>query len=165
MKINFGKIRENSLKPALKLFNYYIVHSTAVWIVKKINMKQFREIIPVKNKKYKSYVITGGREFCGFCCFKQYNKRQGYDRTAELSVYLKPEFTGKGIGRQAISFLEKQAKKTGIKVLVGSISGDNKSSIKLLKKSGYVKCGHFKKIGEKFGKVLDVVYYQKIITN
>jgi L-amino acid N-acyltransferase YncA len=161
MKINFTKMRKKSLKPALKLFNYYIIHSTSVWITKKIRMKQFKEIIPVNDKKYKSYEIAAGKEFCGFCCFRQYNKRQGYDRTAELSIYLKPEFTGRGIGPQAIRFLEKQAKKAGIKVLVGSISGDNKNSIKLLKKAGYIKCGHFKKIGGKFGKVLDVVYFQK----
>jgi hypothetical protein len=31
------------------------------------------------------------------------------------------------------------------------------------KKSGYFRCAHMKNIGEKFGKVLDVVVYQKEI--
>ena len=59
--------------------------------------------------------------------------------------------------------LEKTAFKHGIKVLIGIISGDNQSSIKLFEKCGFEKCGHYKQVGEKFGKILDVVSYQKIL--
>lgn len=62
-----------------------------------------------------------------------------------------------------MSQLEKMAKKTDIKVLIGVISGDNQQSIKLFEKCGFEKCAHFKKVGEKFGKILDVVAYQKIL--
>jgi phosphinothricin acetyltransferase len=79
-----------------------------------------------------------------------------------LSIYLKPEYTGKGIGKTAIDYLENVARQNGISVLIGIISGDNESSQKTFQKSGYEKCGHFKQIGEKFNKILDVVTYQKI---
>lgn len=163
MKYIFKKMTPEGLKHSLAVFNSYILNSTAVWLTEKISLKQFREIISYGGKKYRSFTITAGGEFCGFCCFRQYNKRQGYDRTAELSIYLKPEFTGQGAGSAAIKLLEKQAKQTGVKVLIGSISGDNKTSVKLMKKFGYTKCGHFKKVGEKSGKILDVIYYQKIL--
>ena len=48
-------------------------------------------------------------------------------------------------------------------MLMGIISGDNAGSIKLFEKAGYEKCGHFRQIGEKFGRILDVVAYQKFI--
>jgi len=47
--------------------------------------------------------------------------------------------------------------------LLAIISGDNESSVQLFEKSGYEKCAHFKQVGEKFNKILDVVSYQKII--
>jgi len=114
-------------------------------------------------KKYKSFLISLDDEPCGFCYYAQYKKRQAYDRTAEISLYLKPEYTGRGIGKEVLKHLEKVAKKNGISVLIGIISGDNENIIKLFEKCGYEKCAHYKQIGEKFNKILDVVSYQKII--
>jgi phosphinothricin acetyltransferase len=34
-------------------------------------------------------------------------------------------------------------------------------SIKLFQKLGYEKCAHFKRVGEKWGRVIDVVFFQK----
>lgn len=59
--------------------------------------------------------------------------------------------------------MEEDARKTGvIKVFIGIISVDNSGSVKLFENAGYVKCAHFRNVGEKFGKILDVVAYQKI---
>jgi len=122
-----------------------------------------KEFIPFQNKKYRSFLIKAENECYGFCYITQYKKRQAYDRTAEISLYLKSEFTGKGIGNTVLPFLEKVAKDNGISVLIGIISGDNGDSIKLFERNGYEKCGHLKQVGEKFNKILDVVSYQKII--
>ncbi|MCK9207197.1 MAG: GNAT family N-acetyltransferase [Salinivirgaceae bacterium] len=67
----------------------------------------------------------------------------------------------KGIGKVALLHLEQKAVETGIRNLIAIISGDNSGSIHLFEKMGYSKCAHFKNVGEKFGKVLDVVAYQK----
>jgi len=163
MKISFVNIKEKDFELIKEIYDYYILHSTATYYTEKISIKELREFIPVGNKKYKSFLIKIDDECCGFCYLSQYKKRQAYDRTAEVSLYLKPEYTGKGIGKTALTYLEKVAKENGISVLLGIISGDNENSIKLIEHSGYEKCGHYKQIGEKFNKILDVVSYQKII--
>ena len=117
----------------------------------------------VSSQKYPSFLIKDNDEIIGYCFLTQYKKRQAYDRSAELSIYLKPEFTGKGIGPVALNYLEVAAKNAGIHVLVGTLCGENYASIRLMEKSGYSKCAHLKNIGEKFGKILDVVIYQKEI--
>lgn len=48
-------------------------------------------------------------------------------------------------------------------VLVGILCGENPASIRLMEKSGYFRCAHLKNIGEKFGRILDVVMDQKEI--
>jgi L-amino acid N-acyltransferase YncA len=90
-----------------------------------------------------------------------YKKRQAYDRTAEVSLYLKPGWTGRGIGKIAMKYLENAAKSAGIRVLITTLSGDNIASIRLAEAMNYEKCAYLKNVGEKFGKVLDVVMYQK----
>ncbi|HSH19025.1 MAG TPA: hypothetical protein VLA03_01155, partial [Draconibacterium sp.] len=47
-------------------------------------------------KKREQIKLNG--TICGYCYFSQYRKRAAYDRTAEVSVYLKPGLEGKRIG-------------------------------------------------------------------
>jgi len=163
MKIEFVDITEQDFEIIKEIYDYYIENSTSTYYTEKITIKELKEFIPFQNKKYKSFLIKAENECCGFCYISQYKKRQAYDRTAEISIYLKTEYTGKGIGNTVLPFLEKVAQDIGISVLIGIISGDNENSIKLFEINGYEKCGHFKQIGEKFNKILDVVSYQKII--
>lgn len=163
MNIEFLDLTESDFELVKTIYDYYIVNTTATYYTEKITITDLKEFIPLNSKKYKSFLIKSGNEPCGFCYFTHYKKRQAYDRTAEVSLYLKPECTGKGIGKEVLKHLEKIAKKNGISVLIGIISGDNENSIKLFEKCGYEKCAHYKQIGEKFNKILDVVSYQKII--
>jgi len=163
MKIHFVDLTESDFKLIKDIYDYYIENSTATYYTEKIPIKELKEFIPIRHKKYKSFLIMIDNECCGFCYLSQYKKRPAYDRTAEISVYLRPEYTGRGIGKEVLKHLEKVAKKNGISVLIGIISGDNENSIKLFEKNRYEKCAHFKQIGEKFNKILDVVSYQKII--
>lgn len=163
MNIEFTELTEADLGFVKEIYDYYIENSTSTYYTEKISTDELKEFIPVQHMKYKSFLIKFDDKPCGFCYLCQYKKRQAYDRTAELSLYLKPEYTGKGIGKAVIDFLEKVADDNGISVLIGIISGDNENSIKLFEAKGYEKCAHYKQIGEKFNKILDVVSYQKIL--
>lgn len=163
MRLEFVELTETDLELVKEIYDYYIKNSTATYYTEKISIDELKEFIPVHHKKYKSFMIINDNEPCGFCYLSQYKKRQAYDRTAELSLYLKPEYTGKGIGKVVLAYLEKVAKNSGISVLIGIISGDNGNSIKLFEMNGYEKCAHYRQIGEKFNKILDVVSYQKIL--
>lgn len=163
MNIEFEALTESDLEWVRGIYNYYVENSTATYYTEEISVDELKEFIPVQHQKYKSFMIKVDNKATGFCYISRYKKRQAYDRTAEVSLYLKPEFTGRGIGKIALEYLEKVAKSAGISVLIGIISGDNENSIKLFAKKGYEKCAHYKQIGEKFNKILDVVSYQKII--
>lgn len=162
-QIKLRELTENDLWIVKEIYNYYIVNSTATFHTEKITIEELKDTIPVDQPKYKSFLVIFNNIVCGYCYISQYKKRQAYDRTAEVTVYLKPNSTGLGIGKQVLLQLEKIAAKSGISVLIGIISGDNISSIALFEKCGYEKCAHFKQVGEKFGKILDVVAYQKTI--
>ena len=99
----------------------------------------------------------------GYCALGPYKKKKAYNRTAEICIYLKPENIDKGIGTRAVRYIEKTARENGIKILLAFITAENEPSVRLFKKLGYYQCAHFKKIGEKFNRVLDVLVYQKEI--
>lgn len=146
-----------------EVYDHYILNSTATFHTEKITIDELKEAILTDHPIYKSFLIQNDDVVCGFCYISQYKKRQAYDRTAEVTVYLHPDFHGKGIGVRTLKMLEDEAMKVKLSVLMGIITGENDASIRLFEKCGYEKCAHFKQVGEKFGRVLDVVAYQKIL--
>jgi L-amino acid N-acyltransferase YncA len=163
MNIAFKEIAVEDFPAIKEIYDWYIVHSTATFHTEPIRIDQLKEFIFINHKWYKSYLIFLDRVLAGYCFLTYYKNRQAYDRSAEVTIYLKPDHCGKGIGKVAMNHLEQMAKGRGLKNLIGIISGDNDGSIALFEKSGYSKCAHFKNVGEKFNKVLDVVAYQKEI--
>ena len=163
MNIIFKDIREEDLPEIKKIYDWYIQHSTATFHTGPVKIKELREFLYIGHALYHSYIIYANQDMAGYCFITNYKKRQAYDRTAEITIYLKPEFCNRGIGKIALKHMEEKAKANGLKNLIGIISGDNEGSIALFERSGYTKCAHFKNVGEKFNKVLDVVAYQKEI--
>ncbi|MBN1800123.1 MAG: N-acetyltransferase [Candidatus Lokiarchaeota archaeon] len=161
-QIIFKELDEEDLSFVQNIYNYYVDNSTFTFHTSKLSLEELKEFIPIKHSKYKSFLIIENDEICGYCYLSQFKKRQAYDRTAELSIYLKLGYQGKGMGKKAVSYLEKVAKKKEIKVLLSIISGENTSSIKFFENQGYDKCAHYKEVGEKFGRLIDVIAYQKI---
>jgi phosphinothricin acetyltransferase len=163
MSVKYFDLKEADFPIVKEIYDYYVLNSTATFHKEKVSIQELKESILIFHPKYKSFLISYDGVICGFCYISQFKKRQAYDRTAEITIYLKPEFFGKGIGSKTIKMLEKKACESGIKVLIGIITGENQPSIKLFEKCGFEKCGHYKEVGEKFDKILDVVSYQKLI--
>jgi len=161
--ITFRLIENNDFEELLQTFNYYILNSTKSWYIKELSIDQLKEHLPFSHSKYATYIIELDGNNIGYVAFKQFNRKIGYDRTAEISIQIKPECTHQGIGTKALKYIEEKAQLKGIKTLVSTISGENEASLALFKKCSYFQCGLLKEVGEKFGRVLDLVIYQKIL--
>ncbi|MBI3931443.1 MAG: N-acetyltransferase [Chloroflexi bacterium] len=161
--LTFHKVEENDLETILDIYNFYILTTTSNFYHSPISKEELRQLIFIGHEKYQTYLIRYYNETAGFCFLTQYKKKEAYNRTAEIGVYLNPEFTGKGLGSSVVAFLEKVASSKQIRVVLASISGENTASIKLFQRMGFEKCAHYREVGEKFGRLLDVVDYQKIL--
>ncbi len=163
MEVRFNYVKNSDFSVIKEIYNYYVLNTTVTFHIKPVDTDELKRSIYISHPKYRSILIKSGDATCGYGYLTQYKDREAYMNTAEISIYLKPEYTGKGIGRKAVTFLEKEAGKNGIRVLLAIICGDNLGSIKFFESLNYEKCAHFKRVGEKFGKRLDVVAYQKEI--
>jgi L-amino acid N-acyltransferase YncA len=161
--LTFQKASENDLEAILDVYNFYITTTTATFDLAPVTAEEFCQRIFINHDKYGVFLIRCGNELAGFCFINQFKRKKAYDRTAETGLYLKPAFTDKGMGREAVAFLEKTALDKQIRVLVTSISAENIASIKLMQKLGYEQCAHYKEVGEKFGRIIDVLDFQKIL--
>ena len=162
--IIFLEAKESDLNLLLELYNYYLINTTSTFDYKEINIDEFKSRISFSQSIYKTFLIKQEDKLAGFCFLTKFKNKPALDRTAEIGIYLYPEKTKKGIGKIAVNFLEDHARENKIKVIIADISGENKASIKLFSKLNYTKCGHLKEIAVKFDRILDVVYYQKILS-
>ncbi len=154
---------EKDLDRMLDLYNHYIESTSILFDDRPISLDEFSTRVYLKHNTYKTFLIQEDNEFRGFCFLTRFRKKRAYEKTAEVGIYLRPEFTRKGLGQEILSYLEAIARKQGIKVLIASISGENIASLSLFRKLGYEQCAHYKKVAEKFGRKMDLVDFQKIL--
>lgn len=159
----FREMKEEYLEKVLMIYNHYILNTTATFHSHPLTPEEMREIVFFANEKYKTFVLSDETEVIGYVLLTQHKKREAYDGTAEVTVYLEPSHTGRGFGGEAIKHIEEYAEKQRLHVLVATICGENAASIRVFEKNGYNKCAHYKEVGQKFGQLLDVVALQKIL--
>ena len=99
----------------------------------------------------------------GWSSLNRYHDRIGYRFTTENSVYVAAEHRGQGIGRCLMGPLLEAAKERGFHAIVAAIDAQNAVSIRLHEAFGFRQVAHFKEVGFKFGRWLDVVYMEALL--
>ena len=109
------------------------------------------------------YILETAGNYCGWLSFSSFYGRPAYNETAELSIYLNPEYQGKGIGSISMKQAEKFALQAGIKTLLGFVFGHNEPSIRLFYRHGYEKWGHLPAVANMGGMERDLLILGKKI--
>ncbi|SDM96236.1 phosphinothricin acetyltransferase [Paenibacillus sp. yr247] len=161
--ILFKPLEESDISYLMDIYNHFVLHTTVSFHTEPVGLLEFTESVIHPNPRYQTYVITLDGNLQGYVQVMPHKKKQAYDTTGEVTIYLHPECVGKGIGSAAIHYIEAVAKERGFHSLISTICADNKLSIHTFTKNGYTQCAHFREVGFKWGKFLDIVTYQKII--
>lgn len=159
----FKEVTEEYISDLLNIYNYYVLNTTATFHSKLLSEEAMKKLIFFDDPKYKTFLIIKDETLCGYVLLTQHKSREAYDGTGEVTVYLKPDNVGTGVGSLAVKYIEEFAWDKGFHVLIATICGENQKSIKLFERNGYEKCAHYKQVGSKFNQWLDVVAYQKIL--
>lgn len=101
--------------------------------------------------------------FLGFASASAWNPRGAYAWCAEVSVYLTPRACGRGIGRALYGRLFAILEAQGYRSIVAAASMPNDASDRLHRSMGMRVAGEHERIGRKFGRWIDVRYYQKLV--
>ena len=162
-ELNLIPADEKFLPELTAIYNYYILNTTVTFHSREIDVDGMREILFDDDPSFTSYIIFDGRELCGYCLFTHFKKREAYNSTAEVTVYLKHGHERRGIGTFAVKQLEQIAVQNSFHVLLAVVCEENEGSVALFTKLHYEKCAHYKEVGTKLGRFLDVVCFQKIL--
>lgn len=107
-------------------------------------------------------VATIAGELAGYAYTSAYRPRPAYGATVENSVYVKPSFHGRGIGRRLLERLIVEAEACGFRQMIAVIGDSaNHGSIRLHEALGFAHVGTLRSVGWKHGKWLDTVLMQR----
>ena len=99
---------------------------------------------------------AGRGEIAGWTRLYAWSVRCAYARAAENAVYVHEQHRGKGVGRALLAELIRVSQERGIKLLIARVVEGNAGSRALHEALGFKTIGVMRKVGEKFGRLLDV---------
>ena len=97
----------------------------------------------------------------GYAYANQWKPRSGYRHTVESTIYLDPSHLGRGGGSALYASLLEMLRERGVHCAIAGIALPNAASIALHEKFGFRKVAHFRENGIKFGRWIDVGYWQR----
>jgi len=97
----------------------------------------------------------GAIGYLGFLHFM--NERPGYFITADLAIYLHPEYQNQGLGSYLLAQAVQRAPGLGIETLTATIFASNEASIRLFEKFGFERWGFMPRVARLEGVEKDLV--------
>lgn len=106
--------------------------------------------------RYPILVADARGVIAGWIRLYAWSVRCAYDRAAELGVYVHAGYRGQGVGRALLTELIRVAPERGVRLLIARVVEGNAGSRALHEAMGFSTIGVMRKVGEKFGRLLDV---------
>lgn len=109
-------------------------------------------------------VAEGDGHVMGFCTYAQFRGGVGYARTMEHTIILAPESRGRGMGRALIDAACTHARDRDVHAMIAGVSAENPGGVTFHAAMGFAHVATLPQVGYKFGRFMDLVLMQKILT-
>jgi L-amino acid N-acyltransferase YncA len=157
---------EEHLPGILAIYNHAVAHTTAIWNDVLVDLENRRTWWRGRTDAgFPILVAVEGDAVLGYASYGPFRAFDGYRQTVEHSVYVGEAARRRGVASALVQALEERARAQGMHVLLGGIAADNEASLSLHAKLGFVETGRMPEVGQKFGRYLDLVFMQKLLTN
>jgi len=156
---------ERHARPILDILNDAIVNTTALYDYRPRSLDSMTAWFGAKAAGGFPVVglESGGGELLGFASYGTFRAWPAYKYTVEHSVYVHHAHRGHGYGRALLQELVERARANSVHVLVGGIDASNAASIAVHTRLGFVHAGTIREAGFKFGRWLDLAFYQRTL--
>ena len=149
----------------LDIFNEVILNSTALYDYQPRSLASMEAWF--KAKDLGRYPVIGAEsengELLGFASYGAFRAWPAYKYTIEHSVYVHASHRSKGVGTALLKQLIDSAKEQQYHCMVGGIDIANNGSISMHEKLGFTHAGTIRQAGFKFGRWLDLGFWQLLL--
>ena len=144
-----------------RIYNHYVAHTIVTFEEQPVPVDDMtRRVDEVRAAGLPWLVAEEDGRVLGYAYAGRWKARSGYRFAVEISVYLDPAATGRGLGTTLYEALFPLLREKKIHAIVGGIALENPASVALHEKFGMRKIAHFREIGFKFDRWIDVAYWE-----
>jgi phosphinothricin acetyltransferase len=153
------------LPQILAIYNEVIATSTAVYATQPSSLAERAEWFEQRRQRgFPVLVAAEDEHVLGFSSFGEFRGAwSGYRYSVEHSVHVRADARGRSLGRQLVEALFPLAAAAGKHVMIGGVDAANVGSIRFHERLGFERVAHFKEVGHKFGRWLDLVFMQRFL--
>jgi phosphinothricin acetyltransferase len=146
------------------IYNPYILNTTISFEEEPVSdAAMAQRVADVQSGGLPWLVAERDGKLLGYAYATKWRVRHAYRFSVESSVYLAPEAARQGVGTALYTALLQQLAGRGVHLVIGGIALPNDASVALHEKMGYEKVAHFREVGFKFDRWLDVGYWQRTL--
>lgn len=156
---------ESDLVAINDIYNHYVLHSTCTYQEAPEPIEDRRQWLHRHGERHPVIVAEMGGCVVGWGSLSPYHARSAYRRTVENSVYVHHQHHRQGIGALILGDLIVRARHLGHHAIIAGIDAEQIASMALHARFHFKKVGHFKQVGFKYDRWLDVIYMELMLDN
>jgi phosphinothricin acetyltransferase len=163
-RITIRKATGADLPQVLDIYNEVIVNTTAVYQYEPHTLEMRQAWFNAKQQEgFPVFVAEEGDTILGLSTIGTFRAWQAYKYSVENSIYVAASARGKGIGRLLMPPIIEAARQMDMHTIIAGIDASNDISLRLHQSFGFQEVAHFKQVGYKFGRWLDLKFLQLIL--
>jgi L-amino acid N-acyltransferase YncA len=158
------QIREavlSDLEEITEIYNQVVLTSTAIYSDRPATLED--RITWWKGRLGQGFPVLVAMEHGsvgGFGSFGEFRAWPGYRFTVEGTVHIHHSMRGHGVGAALLAELVRLAREMGKHTMIAGVDAENEASLRFLQRFGFERVVHFREVGYKFDRFLDLVFLQ-----
>ena len=157
------QVKDSDAEAMCCIYNKYITGTRITFEETPLRAGEMVSRIKNITQNYPWLVYEDNGKIIGYTYASRWKDRSAYRYSVETGIYIDSDYLGKGIGSLLKAELLKALKEKSIHSVICGIALPNQASIALCEKYGFKKIAHFKEVGYKLDKWVDVGYWELIL--
>jgi phosphinothricin acetyltransferase len=145
------------------IYNHYVRETVVTFEESPVPEAEMAQRITDVTSRLPWLVWEEDEAIVGYAYASPWKVRAAYRHAVESSIYLSPRVTGRGLGSRLYAALIEDLRQKGLHCVIGGAALPNPASVRLHEKLRFDKVAEFRQVGFKFGRWIDVAYWELML--
>ncbi|BAU12252.1 phosphinothricin acetyltransferase [Leptolyngbya sp. NIES-3755] len=148
---------ESDLSAIVEIYNHAVATKIITADVEPVTVESRLAWFHSHSEQYPLWVLEREDTIAGWFGLRMFYGREAYRSTAEISLYVSPQFQRQGVGQALLTHAIEQCPKLEIHTLLAIAFAENAPSVALLKKFGFEQWGYLPQVARSWNVDRDVI--------